>query len=418
MNNFTTETYSVKREILTYSNKISSGAGKPDVKFVADMVYGMCASGSVLLSDVSDALKESISKANTVDRLSRHLQRGLPRSTYGNYIDAIKGDIPDDPVILLDNSDVVKPLGKKFESMGRVKDGSADGVRIENGYWITEAVALSKMNQPISLYSHVYSQTEKNFVSENAYSFRAVDAAVRAMSNKGKATFICDRGYDMNKMFDYFYKKEQYFVIRLTANRKLFFKGKWYSAPTLARSRKGKFKTNLRFRRGDRECYVSVLNVRITGSRRPLRLVMIYGLGEMPMMLATNRPVKGKEDAVGVCRMYLSRWRVEEYFRFKKQHFGFEGFRVRKLKSINALNQLLTYAIPIFNRIACKPRTNTLREAVYRRARAMKKKVLFDYYRVAKGVAAILAYAKTGVKEWYKPRPRIRNPQTCMKLAC
>jgi hypothetical protein len=48
----------------------------------------------------------------------------------------------------------------------------------------------------------------------------------------------------------------------------------------------------------------------------------------------------------------------------------------------------------------------------------VKKKVLFDYYRVAKGVAAILAYAKTGIKEWYKPRPRVINLQLSMKLVC
>jgi hypothetical protein len=418
MNNFTTETYSVKREILTYANKISSGAGRPDVKFIADMIYGMSASESVILSDISDALMESAAKINTVDRLSRHLQIGLPDNTHQNYIMTIKDDIPDEPVILLDNSDVIKPKGKKFESMGRVKDGSAAGVQIENGYWITEAVALSRMNQPVSLYSHIYSQNEKGFTSENTYTFRAVDAAVSAMEGKETATFICDRGYDMNKMFEYFYKKKQHFVIRLTANRKLFFKGKWYSAPTLAGSRKGKFKTTLRFRSGDKECYISVLNVQITQSRRPLRLVMVYGLGEMPMMLATNRQVTGKEDAVGICRMYLSRWRIEEYFRFKKQHFGFEGFRVRKLRSINTLNRLLTYTIPIFSRIACRSQTNTLRAAVLKHARAVKKKVLFEYYRIAKGVAAILAHARTGIKAWYRPIPRVRNPQICMKLVC
>jgi hypothetical protein len=416
MNNLTTQTYSVKREILTYADKISSGFGMPDKKFVADMIYGMCASGSVLLSDISDALKENAAKINTVDRLSLHLQNGLPKGTQKNYVKAIEVGIPENPVVLLDNSDIVKPNGKKFESMGRVKDGSAGGLVIKDGYWITEAVALSNTNQPISLYSHIYSQTEEGFVSENAYTFRAVDAAVRATSEKGTATFICDRGYDMNKMFEYFYRKEQQFIIRLTSNRKLFFKGKWYSAPALAMSRKGKFKTVLRFRSGDRECYISVLNVQITQSRRPLRLVMVYGLGEMPMMLATNRAVRGKDDAVGICRMYLSRWRIEEYFRFKKQHFGFEGFRVRKLKAINALNQLLTYTIPIFNRIAGRPVTSRLRASVYENANAIRKKVLFDYYRIAKGIAAILAHAKTGIREWYRAKPRVRNPQLSMKL--
>jgi hypothetical protein len=414
MNNFTIETYSAKREILTYADKISAGMGKPDVKFVADMVYGMCASGSVILSDISDSLKESAGKANTVERLARHLMAGLPKGIHKNYLKAISGDIPDNPVVLLDNSDIIKPTGKKFESMGRVRDGSATGLRIENGYWVCEACALSKSNQPVSLYSRVYSQAEDGFVSENAYTFRAIDAASAAV--KGTATFVCDRGYDSNKMFEYFYAKDQYFIIRLTENRKLFFKGKWYKAPVLAKSRKGKFKTALKFRSGEKECYVSVSNVQITQSRRPLRLVLAYGLGETPMMLATNRPVKGKDDAIGICRMYLSRWRIEEYFRFKKQHFGFEGFRVRKLKSINALNMLLTYAIPIFNRIMSKMPTNTLRAAVYRRSQGLKENILFHYYRIAKGVAAILAHAKTGIRDWHKPRKR--DPQICMKLSC
>lgn len=44
----------------------------------------------------------------------------------------------------------------------------------------------------------------------------------------------------------------------------------------------------------------------------------------------------------------MSRWRLEEYFRVKKQQFGFEDFRVRDLKAINnlsTLNTLLTYTI-------------------------------------------------------------------------
>ncbi len=71
-------------------------------------------------------------------------------------------------------------------------------------------------------------------------------------------------------------------------------------------------------------------------------------------MLATNKVIKGKEDVVNIVRTYMSRWRVEEYFRFKKQHFGFENFRVRSLRSINNLNRLLTYAIGILGILAEK----------------------------------------------------------------
>ena len=73
-----------------------------------------------------------------------------------------------------------------------------------------------------------------------------------------------------------------------------------------------------------------------------MRLVLVYGSGEKPMMLATNKPILSKEDAIGILRLYMSRWRIEEYFRFKKQEYDFENFRVRNLIAINNLNQLLT----------------------------------------------------------------------------
>jgi len=63
------------------------------------------------------------------------------------------------------------------------------------------------------------------------------------------------------------------------------------------------------------------------------------------MMLLTNRPVKSKDDARRVVRMYFTHWRIKEYFRFKKQHLGFENLSVRKLKAMNNLNQYLSMAI-------------------------------------------------------------------------
>jgi hypothetical protein len=41
MLNSTTNTYTLKREILTFSNKISKHLSKPDKKFSAEMTYGM-----------------------------------------------------------------------------------------------------------------------------------------------------------------------------------------------------------------------------------------------------------------------------------------------------------------------------------------------------------------------------------------
>ena len=48
MLNFTTNTYTLKREILSFTNKISSKLSKPNRKFTADITYGMLASNSCL----------------------------------------------------------------------------------------------------------------------------------------------------------------------------------------------------------------------------------------------------------------------------------------------------------------------------------------------------------------------------------
>ena len=81
MSHFTSNTYILKRKILTFTKKFSRKLSKPERKFTADITYGMLASGSCLLTDVCDQLHEPSKKINAVDRLSRHLEKGV--SAYG-----------------------------------------------------------------------------------------------------------------------------------------------------------------------------------------------------------------------------------------------------------------------------------------------------------------------------------------------
>src|SRR5690554_3384313 len=124
MLNSTTNTYTLKREILTFSNKISKSLSKPKQKFTADMTYGMLAANSCLLTDVADQLHESSKKVNTVERLSKHLQSGTSPKALATYLKTIRNWTPKEPVIHIDDSDVVKPDGYKFEALGLVRDGS------------------------------------------------------------------------------------------------------------------------------------------------------------------------------------------------------------------------------------------------------------------------------------------------------
>ena len=73
MNNFTTNTFQMKREIVKFSNKLCKNAKQSESKFVTDMIYGISKSKDILLSSIAGELNESIKKAYTIDRLSENL---------------------------------------------------------------------------------------------------------------------------------------------------------------------------------------------------------------------------------------------------------------------------------------------------------------------------------------------------------
>lgn len=230
MLNSTSKTYKMKREILTFSKKISRHLSKPDRKFTADMTYGMLASGSCLLTDIVDQLHEDSKKVNSVERLTRHLRKGVPRKALKSYLATIRKWIPSEPIIYIDDSDVVKPDGYKFEALGLVRDGSkctAKKTVYEKGYHVTEACVLTTSNHPVSIFSRIHSSKEKSFTSINNITFSAME---RGAALFGKATFVMDRGYDDNKMFLKLDELKQDYVIRLKSNRKLLYHNKWTMA--------------------------------------------------------------------------------------------------------------------------------------------------------------------------------------------
>lgn len=407
MLNSTTNTYQMKREILTFSNKISKHLSKPDRKFVADITYGMLASKSCLLTDIVDSLHEDSKKVNSVERLTKHLRKGTPAKALHSYLATVKKWCPSEPVIHIDDSDVVKPDGYKFEALGLVRDGSksTDTKNIyEKGYHVTEACAITGSGHPVSIFSKVHSSKEKSFTSINDVTFAAMN---RGKQLFGKATFVMDRGYDDNKIFLKLDELHQDYVIRLTAKRKLFFHNKWVPATQLRNQRKGKIITPVIYKGKEREAYLSHVKVQVTASRKDIYLVMVYGLTEHPMMLATNKEIKSKDDVIRIARLYFSRWRIEEYFRCKKQVFQFENFRVRKLKAINALNFYITMSMAFLTHMSMKSETNALKVSILKTASPIKEKVSFCYYRLAKGICGILSYAKEGIRLWFRTkRPR------------
>ncbi len=322
---------------------------------------------------------------------------------------------PDQPVIHIDDSDVVKPDGYKFEALGWVRDGSESTATknvYKKGYHVTEATVLTASNHPASIFSEIHSSKEKDFTSINDVTFSAMERTAALFK---KATFVMDRGYDDNKMFLKLDSMGQNYVIRLTAKRKLLYHNKWVFATELRNRRKGKVKLPLIYKGKMHDAYLSHVKVQITASRKDIYLVLVYGITEHPMMLATNREIKSKDDVIKTAKLYFSRWKIEEYFRCKKQVFRFENFRVRKLAAINALNFYITLCMAFLAHLSMKSETNALKVSIIQKANPVKEKVFFSYYRLAKGIFGILSYAKEGIRLWFRTkRPAYR--QLCLKL--
>ena len=405
MNNFTTNTYELKREICNFSEKIANGISKPAKKFVMETQYGFSKGGSCLISNMARALDEDIKLNYTIDRLCdnfANLDDEYRKIIWKNYINEVKKNInPKDAIAIFDDSDINKEYSKKLEDLDRVRDASSPDKRIVNGYNVCEAVLLSKnTNQPISVYSKIYSCKSSDFKSKNTYTLDSIKAVENIVEKN--FTGIFDRGYDDNKIFDYMDRKEHSFIVRLEDTRTLLFKDKKRSVEEVAKSRKGKIAMKVLF--DDNEEYELILSytrATLPYNKKEYTLVIVYGLNEdKPMKLLTNIKIENKEDVIKVVRLYLSRWRIEEHFRGKKQEYDFENMRVRTLKSMNNLNMLLTIHLGHIAILADKIDSKLLTIKIIYASKSLRSKTIVWLSQIARGMKEILKYAHEGIKRW------------------
>lgn len=88
----------------------------------------------------------------------------------------------------------------------------------------------------------------------------------------------------------------QDYVLRLKSNRKLLYHNKWTTATELCNRRKGKVKTNVFYKGKECNAYLSHIKVQNTASGKDIYPVIVYGITEHPMMPATNKEIKLKDD--------------------------------------------------------------------------------------------------------------------------
>ena len=371
------------------------------------MLYGILESNTVHLSGIARSLEENTSLKKTIDRLSKNLfSFDGKENIMKNYIKLVKKEINEkNCVIVIDNSDIIKPYSKKMEVLSDVKDGSTG--EIKKVYLTIEAAVLPKGNKmPLPVYEKVFSVPEKGFLSETDENLKCL----HYLSANFKKTCVrtLGRGFDAKDYYRYFLKRDEKFIIRVKKNRDIIYKNKTCNIMDVAKKYKGNYCMGFTDRHGKKiQCKISYIPVRLCAfPQKDLVLVAVYGFGRNPMLLLTNMEIQEislkKKLCIIVTKVYLMRWRIEEYFRFKNQQFNFEDLRVMSLKSIRNINFFATLAVGYLGIFYSENNGSPFMDRVFECSKRIYKIPKFVFYAIGYVFKQIFSKTSSGIMDYFR----------------
>lgn len=410
MINYNTVGNKLKVNIINFSKKISTNFTKPTQKFISDMIFGIIAAKSCQINEISRELKESIELKKTAERLGRNISGFSENETLmQNYLDAAKSSLSSDAMILIDASDVTKSCSPKMEAIGSVRDGSTG--KFAPGYWTIEAVALSDNNQqPIPVYENLYPCTKKGGIGFKAETKKCLQNLRENFDNS--FVRVLDRGFDTGDIITEFSDNNEMFILRVNQNRKAVHKGKESKINDIVRGLACESEFTFHSKCGKvSRCKVGMTQIVLQNPKNTrLNLVVCKEFGENNLVLYTNLSETLESIAVRVVKAYLMRWRIEEYFAFKKQGLKFEEFRVRSLNAIKTLALLVTIAAGYIAMLCDETKSKTMVELIGASKRIVKtsvflKKKKFLLYAVLDGINNVFATLRCGISHYFTTSP-------------
>lgn len=308
-------------------------------KFVFEMIYGMIASGSVMLADIARHLEQGKRLIHIEKRLSLNLQssRFDEQGAQQQYLHYIAGQISRNTTISVDIGDIRKEYAAKMENLCEVWDGSR-GERAR-GYWLIEVEAHHSDGRRTGVYMDVWSQECEDFASRNRVVLETIEKVAEAFGGKG--IYVQDRGADAGQIIEGLDLLRVRYIIRERGDRHVRVGAKEYDRSVSDVAREVKLKGSMdvwhRLRNGHWELKrlrYGWTDVRWTHNGSTYTLVVVFGWGDEPVILWSNIKVRSTKGALLVIRSYMRRWAVEDSGRVIKQEFGLEKLRTLKWDSI------------------------------------------------------------------------------------
>lgn len=338
----------LRAKIARFSGEVSAGLGKVVQRFVSEMLYGIQASQSVVLTKIGRVLEERISLKKTHERLWRNLGNDqLERAVLENVLSMAARHVQKDTLLVLDPSDLSKKYAQKMQYLCQVYDGSCG--KVVDGYPMMHVVGCEvDSKQILPLYQRLYSYTAPDFVSENNEILKAVDAVMQHVGTRG--IWVIDRGGDRKKLYGPLLDRGARFLVRMAGGRHLLVGKHKRLASEIALTCPCPYATGIaRVIEGKEKRYTisfGFRRVKLPGRSRQLYLLVVKGLGKEPLILLTTERLRHSYKSLfRMMRSYLRRWSIEETIRFVKTSYDLEDVRVLRYKGLQNLMPLVLAVI-------------------------------------------------------------------------
>jgi len=386
--------FKTRAQLKHFLGELSPHFPKPAARFLGDMLYGIQTAQDVKLSEIARALDAPISMKKQEDRLSRMLANPVIEETLARLIARLGARrVKQDTLIVIDPSDIQKLYAEKMEFLARVRDGSTG--EIGNGYSLCMALACetaSRTFTPLNL--RLWSTEADGFTSQNAEILGIVDQISGFTKRLG--IYVMDRGGDGDWLFDGLHERGLDHIVRLVGNRNLLHGKTTALASELAEACAMKYaevvKRETESGVKTYELHYGVMGVALPQRPdAPLRMVVVRGFGEAPMMLLTTlAQTSSRASLWQVVEGYLTRWRVEDALRFVKQSYNLEDIRVLRYQRLKNMLALLL-AVIYFNCawLAGRLRCAILAGHITHAAKRIYGVAEFLYYAVADGIGRL-----------------------------
>lgn len=388
----------MQEKLSRFANKVSHNMSRPVAKYIRDMLFGICGTGTASIFNIAKHTKDKTTTKKTSERLYRNTGRdGLDAELQAVLLNMVSSKIKRDSLIIIDESDIEKPYAKKMEGLKLVHNGSkATQTKGYNQLNIVACIGDDKSYNLLPVSSDLISTAIEPDSIKQILQDKLIDITIKC---GGKGIYVFDRAYDDRKMIGFLVENNMRFIIRGVGIRSIREGGEEKSFEQTVKAMKFQYQLP-GFKLGETfRCATRRIGVRTDD--HPTKRAASVELSLVVVRKYIGNRQKGR-DFYLLCDFadknmteaqiiqeavnnYRKRWKIEEVHRQMKQDLGWEGIRLASYTKLKNINMLLTLALYFI--YSCKDIIMKLADAfpkiICYQANDWAKLQQFIYYRIS-----------------------------------